>query len=58
MARDETERRHLYIRLPDEIKTWIEEKAAQDERSQNAVIVRALRARMDQEQRKRERAAD
>jgi predicted transcriptional regulator len=55
MARDETERRHLYIRLPDEIKTWIEEKAAQDERSQNAVIVRALRSKMDAE-RKREKA--
>jgi predicted transcriptional regulator len=55
MIRDETERRPLVItvRLPDAIKTWIEEKAVQDERSQNAVIVRALRARMDQEQRKK-----
>jgi hypothetical protein len=43
--------------LPEEIKTWIEEKAAEDERSQNSVVVRTLRGVMDQEQRKRERAA-
>jgi predicted transcriptional regulator len=40
----------MLIRVPDEIKTWIEEKAAQDERSQTAVIVRALRAMMAMEQ--------
>jgi hypothetical protein len=32
--------------LPEEIKVWIEEKAAEDERSQNTVVVRILRARM------------
>ena len=36
----------MLVRLPEEIKTWIEEKAAQDERSQNYVMVRILRARM------------
>jgi predicted HicB family RNase H-like nuclease len=46
MIHDETERRPLMVRLPEEIKTWIEEKAAEDERSQNTVVVRILRARM------------
>jgi hypothetical protein len=46
MMSDETERRPLVVRLPEEIKTWIEEKAVQDERSQNTVVVRILRARM------------
>jgi hypothetical protein len=46
MMSDETERRPLVVRMPEEIKTWIEEKAVQDERSQNTVVVRILRARM------------
>jgi len=45
MIRKDEERKVL-VRLPGEIKTWIEEKAAQDERSQNTVVVRILRARM------------
>jgi predicted transcriptional regulator len=54
MIRDESERRQMMaIRLPGTIKTWVEEKAVQDERSQNAIIVRALRRLMDQEQRKK-----
>jgi hypothetical protein len=57
MIHDETDRRPLMVRLPDAIKTWIEEKAAQDERSQNSVIVRTLRGVMDHEQREREKAA-
>lgn len=51
------ERQVITLRLPDAIKAWIEEKAVRDERSQNAVIVRTLRDKMDQEQRKREKAA-
>jgi hypothetical protein len=45
IRKDEAERKVLF-RLPAEVKTWIEEKAAQDERSQNTVVVRILRARM------------
>jgi hypothetical protein len=52
----ENERRTLVLRLPDEIKTWIEAKAVQDERSQNSIVVRTLRGVMDHEQRKREKA--
>jgi predicted HicB family RNase H-like nuclease len=46
MARKDEAERKVLVRLPEEIKTWIEEKAAQDERSQNTVVVRILRARM------------
>jgi uracil phosphoribosyltransferase len=46
MMSDETERRPLVVRLPAEISTWVEAKAAEDERSQSTVVVRILRARM------------
>jgi predicted HicB family RNase H-like nuclease len=46
IRRNETDQK-VWFRLPEEIKTWIEEKAAEDERSQNAFVVRLLRARMD-----------
>jgi hypothetical protein len=45
MRKNEAERKVCWS-LPEEIKTWIEEKAVQDERSQNTVVVRILRARM------------
>jgi hypothetical protein len=44
-SREAAERKVCWS-LPAEIKAWIEEKAAQDERSQNTVVVRILRARM------------
>ena len=46
MVRKNEAERKVCWSLPEEIKTWIEEKAAEDERSQNTVVVRILRARM------------
>ena len=46
MVRKNEAERKVCWSLPEEIKTWIEEKAARDERSQNTVVVRILRARM------------
>jgi hypothetical protein len=47
VRKHEAAERKVCWSLPEEIKTWIEEKAAEDERSQNTVVVRILRARMD-----------
>jgi hypothetical protein len=46
VRKHEAAERKVCWSLPEEIKTWIEEKAAEDERSQNTVVVRILRARM------------
>jgi hypothetical protein len=53
MVRVEPERQPLSIRLPREIKTWLEAEAARNDRTQNSEIIRTLRARMDAEQPKR-----
>jgi len=53
MIRKNEPGRNVLFWLPEQIKTWIEEKAAQDERSQNAVVVRILRAKMIAEQSER-----
>ena len=34
------------LRLPDEVKVWVEQEAARSERSQNAQIIWALRQQM------------
>jgi hypothetical protein len=48
MGRDETERRpFVTVRLPPDVKTWLQHEAARYGASENSEIVRALRARMD-----------
>ena len=37
-----------FIRLPSDLKTWIEREAKRNGASRNAEIIRALRARMDE----------
>ena len=49
----EPERLTLSIRLPRELKAWLEAEAARNDRTQNSEIIRTLRARMDAEQPKR-----
>jgi predicted HicB family RNase H-like nuclease len=46
----------LLVRLPKEVKTWIEREAAHNGSSQNSEIIRSIRCRMDSEQ-QRDRAA-
>jgi hypothetical protein len=49
------DRAEMVIRLPRDLKTWIEQQAAQDASSQNSVLVRALqRARTEQQGERRE----
>jgi hypothetical protein len=45
----------VLLRLPLDVKAWIEREAAKTLASQNSEIIRTLRARMDSE--KQERAA-
>jgi hypothetical protein len=40
----------ILVRLPVDIKIWLEIEAARNRASQNSVIVRTLRAHMDGEQ--------
>jgi plasmid stability protein len=53
MISDETERRPLVVRLPYAIKTWLENEAARNDRSQSSEVVRILRACMDNEPKKK-----
>jgi hypothetical protein len=48
----------VMLRLPADVKTWLEQEAARMMASQNSEIVRCLRARMDADKRaaQRERA--
>jgi Arc/MetJ-type ribon-helix-helix transcriptional regulator len=39
----------MYIRLPLEMKEWIEREAERNYVSQNSEIIRAIRSRMDSE---------
>jgi predicted transcriptional regulator len=34
----------LLIRLPDELKEWLKEQAAKEERTMTTIMIRALRA--------------
>jgi Arc/MetJ-type ribon-helix-helix transcriptional regulator len=43
----------MYIRLPLEMKEWIEREAERNYVSQNSEIIRAIRSRMDSEQPKK-----
>jgi hypothetical protein len=47
------ETRAVLLRLPLDVKTWIEQRAARTLASQNNEILRIIRARMDSEQRER-----
>jgi hypothetical protein len=41
----------MVIRIPRDIKCWLEQEAARTGASQNSEIVRSLRSRMETEQR-------
>jgi hypothetical protein len=43
----------VLIRLPKDVKDWVEKEAARTLASQNSEILRCIRARMDSEQLKR-----
>jgi hypothetical protein len=47
------ETKGLLLRLPRDVKAWLEKEAARTLASQNSEIVRCIRARMDADQRKR-----
>jgi hypothetical protein len=46
----------MLLRIPEDMKSWLEKEAARTCASRNNEILRCIRARMDTEQ-KRERAA-
>lgn len=50
MIQDEPEFRTLSVRLPHNIKTWLEDEAARNGRSQSSEVVQILRAYMETEQ--------
>ncbi len=43
----------VLLRLPLDVKAWIEQEAARTLASQNSEIIRGIRARMDNDQRER-----
>jgi hypothetical protein len=47
------DRPQFLVRLPRDVKDWIEKEAAKTLASQNSEIVRSIRYRMDREQRDR-----
>jgi hypothetical protein len=49
MVRVEPERLTLSIRLPREMKTWLEAEAARNDRSLSSEVIHTLRAHMDNE---------
>ncbi|WP_236627493.1 MULTISPECIES: Arc family DNA-binding protein [unclassified Sulfitobacter] len=44
-----TKKKQLQLRLPPDLKSWIEEQAEANAASQNSEIVRAIRERMQRE---------
>jgi hypothetical protein len=42
------DRAEMMVRMPKDVKTWLEKEAARTGASQNSEIVRLLRDRMDQ----------
>jgi predicted HicB family RNase H-like nuclease len=40
----------IMVRIPPDMKSWLEHEAARLWTSQNAEVIRAIRSRMDQEQ--------
>ena len=51
--RVEAERQPLVVRLPHDIKAWLESEALRNGGSQSSEVVRILRARLDNEQPKK-----
>jgi hypothetical protein len=51
ISREETT--GVLLRVPKDVKQWIEREAARTLASQNSEIIRCIRARMDTEQRER-----
>jgi len=45
-----SDRAEMVLRLPRNLKNWIEREAEREERSQNATIVRLIRDRAEREQ--------
>jgi hypothetical protein len=45
----EADRVLMQLRLPHELKAWIEQEAARNGASQNSEIIRAVRTKMDSE---------
>jgi hypothetical protein len=45
-----TEKATFMVRMPADIKAWIESQAVRNGSSQNSEIVRSIRARMDSQQ--------
>jgi predicted HicB family RNase H-like nuclease len=43
-------RKPLQLRLPEDLKAWLEAQADKNGSSQNSEIIRALRAAMDRDQ--------
>jgi hypothetical protein len=43
------DRAEMVVRIPKDVKTWLEKEAARTGASQNSEVVRSLRARMDSE---------
>jgi hypothetical protein len=43
----------LLLRLPKDVKAWVEHEASRNLASQNSEILRCIRARMDNEQPKK-----
>jgi hypothetical protein len=46
----------MSVRIPNDVKTWLEQESARNGRNQGAEIVQTLKARIAAEQRKREKA--
>jgi hypothetical protein len=40
----------VMARIPQDMKSWLEQEAERNWTSQNAEVIRAIRSRMDQEQ--------
>lgn len=55
MIHDEpvTERRPLSVRIPADIRTWLQAEAVRNGGSQSSEVVRILRARLDSAQREK-----
>jgi plasmid stability protein len=52
MFRVEPERQQVLVRLPKEVKAWLESEALRNGRSQSSEVAQILRARMDTEPKK------
>jgi hypothetical protein len=52
-----TDLSEMVVRLPSDVKGWIEQEAERNCASQNSEIIRSVRARMDTEQQQPKRAA-